>query len=92
MAMTDFEFQGTLHRCLRQMHDAIAEEWLSAGGLNSHEEMQELFKLTDEQLTCRVVEGFGLHLDGHVDRGELAAAFRRLREQLDERFPAGEAP
>ena len=84
--MIEFEFQGALHRNSQQMHDAIAEEWLSAGGSNARGEMRELLRLTDEQLTFGAIEGFGLHIIAGFDRRELFSAFLRLREQFDERF------
>jgi hypothetical protein len=88
------EFQNSLFRTTADMLDAIAEEWLSAGGANS-EEMQRAFldESTDAELAIEAIDGWGL--DRHGDFGEpshmefneyttsdLAAAFARLRARL----------
>lgn len=86
--MTEFEFQGTIHLGLRRMHDAIAETWLSADGLNSGEEMRDLLALTDGQLTCGAIQGFGLHAIPSFNPQELCSAFLRLRREFKQRFPA----
>lgn len=55
-----FEFQGTLHRNLREMHDAIAEEWLGAGGSNTPEDIAQLLKLPIEHLAAEAATLLGL--------------------------------
>ena len=73
-----FEFQGTLHRNRREMHDAIAEEWLNAGELGACKELQRFSHSDANLLTEDAMNGFGLHEVPGADRQELAEAFVRL--------------
>jgi len=88
------EFGSFLYRTTTDMLDAIAEEWLSAGGANS-EEMQRAFlaDASDTELAIEAIDGWGLDLPGdfgepsHMEFNEyaaddLAAAFGRLRARL----------
>lgn len=92
--MTRNEFGGFLYRTTTDMLDAIAEEWLSAGGANS-EEMQRSFlaEASDAELAIEAIDGWGLDLHGDFDEpshmefneytaSDLAAAFGRLRERI----------
>lgn len=86
--MPSFQFAGRLYRNSREMHAAIAAEWLSAGGANSRATMIEfLAEASDEQLAAEAEASWELADDENYDRGELAAAFARLRRDFDERFP-----
>lgn len=82
----EFEFQGTAHRNARDMHDAIAEEWLSAGGTNTVEDIEKLLRLSDDSLADDAANGFGL--DGHpaFNCTALREAFSRVRISLENRF------
>jgi len=85
--VAEFEFQGTLHRTFRAMHDAIAEEWLSAGGSNTPEAILQLLKQPDELLAAEAAEAFGLHGIASFNRRSLCDAFARIRNDLEKRFP-----
>jgi hypothetical protein len=76
--MPDLEFLGTLHRTLRHMHDAIAEEWLAAeaGGC---EVLEHPLGPSADKLAADAIAGFGLHELQGFDHGELVEAFSRLR-------------
>ena len=82
-----FEFQGTAHRNSREMHDAIANEWLSAGGFNMAEEIAQLLSRSDEYLADEVVEAFGLDDHSFLSRKSLRDAFARIRDDVDKHFP-----
>lgn len=89
------EFQNSLFRTTTEMLDAIASEFLSAGGTNS-EEMQRAFlaEASDAELAIEAIDGWGLDLHGDFDEpshmefneytdDDLAAAFGRLRERME---------
>jgi hypothetical protein len=84
----EFEFQGTAHRNSREMHEAIAEDWLSAGGTNTTKDIYQLLNLTDDTLAIEAAKGFGL--DGHpsFNSSALRNAFAQIRSDLENRFPA----
>lgn len=81
--MLDFEFLGTLHRTSKQMHDAIAEEWLAAGGLNTRHEALTQCRQSTERLANDAIEALGLSDVQGFDHKELIDAFSRLKRQLD---------
>ena len=83
-----YKFQGSLYRTAREMHDAIASEWLSAGGLNSAEDQSAI--LADETAEAMADEAtrwwnlLGVDCGGNrvmpeFDRSALIAAFRRMQ-------------
>jgi hypothetical protein len=88
-----YEFQSTLHRTLRSMLDAIAEEWVTCGGLNGPAMVNEVFaENTDEALAAECVSGWGLDQAGddetpsHMTRNDytladLIAAFSAYRDE-----------
>ena len=78
-----FEFQGTLHRTSRAMHDAIAEEWLSPGGSNTPEDIMQLLRQPDEHLAAEATEAFGLHGNAAFSYGSLCDAFARIRDDWE---------
>ena len=82
-----YEFQATLHRNSREMHDAIAEEWLSAGGSNSKEEILRLLTESDESLAAEAAMVFGLDAHPAFSRVSLREAFGRIRDDVETRFP-----
>ena len=62
-----YEFQGGAFRNASEMLDAIAGEWLSAGGLNSEETQAEFLRSqTDAALASECVEGWGLDQPGQT--------------------------
>lgn len=83
------QFNGTLYRTTTDMLDAIAEEWLSAGGANGIDfQRAVLDELSDDELAAEVITEW--KLDGRNDEephmefneysaSDLAAAFGRLR-------------
>lgn len=88
--MTRYEFQSTLFRNEADMLAAIADEFLSAGGMNSETaQSQILSDNTDEQLAAECISGWGLDIAGdetpsHMasndyTAADLARAFRDLR-------------
>jgi hypothetical protein len=85
--MATYEFQSTLFRNAREMHAAIAGEWLSAGGLNSEAvQRQFLADVTDEQMADEANEGWALSGEWaekrEFSRDALIEAFADLRKEL----------
>lgn len=89
-----YEFQSMHYRCQREMLDAIAAEWLTAGGLNSRAIIMGMHG-TDAEFAEECVDGWGLdrrdtfddesvsHLTRHgYTAEELAEAFGRLRARV----------
>lgn len=85
-----FEFQSTLFRNAAEMCDAIASEWLTAGGSNDAAFIAEtLTEQTDAALAAEAISGWGLDAesdDGEtwmhargIDASDIEAAFARLR-------------
>jgi len=93
-----YEFQGTLYSSRREMLDAIATSWLSAGGLNDRVFIEEsLAEMTARDLADEVIEGWGLdYIDddhalshmgiNHYDADMLARAFERVAADPDSAF------
>lgn len=97
-----YEFGSMLYPNARAMCDAIAEQWLCAGGNNKLPEMRKaLTHYTDEQLADECIEGWGLDEEvdqgddfpnptwmqaRHATRDDLITAFQVLRNNLEERF------
>mgnify|MGYP001262158565 FL=1 len=89
--MTRNEFQNSIFRTTTEMLDAIAEEWLSAGGANGIDfQRTVLDDNTDVELAIETIDGWSLDRRGdfgepsHMELNEysasdLAAAFGRLR-------------
>lgn len=79
------EFQSMLFRTARDLTDAIAAEWLTAGGLNDAEEVAEaLATYTDTHLAREAIDAWDLNaewLDARgIDASDIVAAFSRIRE------------
>ena len=84
------EFQGTIYRNLLELHDAIAEHWISASGTNTKAYIIKLLEyLPDDQLCNEVIEYWSLEDNQSVNRQMLVEAFARLRAEIDARFPDG---
>jgi hypothetical protein len=86
-----YEFQSTLFRTASAMCDAIASEWLTAGGGNTAADVANvLATTTDEALAAEVIEGWNLSEEiGHdetwmeargIDADDIEAAFARIRD------------
>jgi hypothetical protein len=97
----NYEFGGMLYRNSRDMHIAIAEEWLSAGGRNTRDEMlADLPGISDSDLADEAIANWDandMHRpDGEppqrFDRDELIAAFVDIRANFDHHFPQEEEP
>jgi hypothetical protein len=99
--MSSYEFQNTLFRTEAEMLNAVAGEWLSAGGMNDGETMRQfLAGYSDEELARECVEGWGLDLpeseDGEetwmekrgVDQDDISDVFADMRANFDKHFPA----
>lgn len=79
------EFQSTLFRTARDLTDAIAVEWMTAGGLNDRDFVAATLAATsDEALAAEVIGGWDLNAEWLAARGidasDIAAAFGRMRE------------
>lgn len=80
-----YEFHRMLHSTTFDMCDAIAQQWLSAGG-EDHAEMRKLLDtMTDEELAAECIEAWGLDQDNWMEDRDIAAgdielAFDRLRD------------
>jgi hypothetical protein len=65
-----YEFQNTIYRTSTDLLDAIAYEWLTAGGLNGPDVIKELqADKTDAELARECIKGWGLDepFDGSDD-------------------------
>jgi hypothetical protein len=90
--MATYEFQSVLYPTWSAMVDAVAYEWLSAGGANNLESMREEAARGAACLTAECIDGWGL--DRQDDDGadwmssrdmtqeNLQAAFERLCERI----------
>lgn len=82
-----YEFQSTLFKNARQMADAIADEWLSAGGSNNSDVQREFLNShSDDQMADEAIEGWGLSGEWaekrNFEREHLIDAFSRLRMRM----------
>ena len=88
---TAYEFAGVLYGCSREMHDSIAEEWLSAGGCNTREDiLHDLSVMTDNDLVTEAMADWDLagaeDAVSEFSEEELRGAFYRIRHSFDEHF------
>src|SRR5690554_2936796 len=93
-----YEFQATMFNTPSQMCDAIAREWISAGGLNSRDDITSALRdYTDDQLVAECVEGWGLSQEvgdegktwmevRDIDLSDLKAGFARARANPAQAF------
>jgi len=56
----NYEFQYTLYRSERAMLDAIAYEWITAGGWNSAADIAEALHMSDAALAEECIRGWEL--------------------------------
>jgi hypothetical protein len=83
-----YEFGSMLYRNSRDMHVAMAEEWLSAGGANHRDDMLEsLAAMSDEALADEAIEAWTLDENEDFDRSDFLAAWADVRSQFDAHFP-----
>ena len=79
-----FQFAGCLYRNSREFHDAIAAEYMTAGGLNGDDFIRDQFatntsaSITDDMLSPD--QWANLSDNESFDRDEMINAFDRLRE------------
>lgn len=80
-----YEFGGCLYRNSREFHDAIASEYMSAGGLNGPDFIRnELNTSSPESIVSdmlRPEEWGNLTENEDFDRDEMIAAIKRLKDQ-----------
>lgn len=93
-----YEFQSTLFNTVSQMCNAIAGEWLSAGGSNGRDDIESALRdYTDDQLAAECMEGWGLDQEvgdegqtwmesRGIDMDDLKAGFARVRSNPSEAF------
>ena len=82
-----YEFQSSLFRNANEMHEAIAVEWLSGGGLNSEAFQREyLADWSDADTADVAIECWRLSGEWaearDFSRDELIKAFADLRESM----------
>jgi hypothetical protein len=85
-----YEFQSTLFPTSREMCEAIAHEWLTAGGLNSTADVSEFIADGAEALADECIAGWGLdEIDENgkswmaareIDRTDIVAGFASFIE------------
>ena len=90
-----FEFGGLLYNCGRDVADAIATEWMTAGGLNDAAFIVGKFaKSTDDELAGEVISAWRFDEPANenddtiswmderdIDRADISRAFGRLRSE-----------
>lgn len=85
------EFQSKIYQTIGEMHEAIAFEWLSAGGLNDDRfRRQYLLEKADAELAGEAIYGLGIGenpqwaaVNGFT-REALIDAFAKLRRDIVE--------
>lgn len=78
-----FTFGGASYRNSRDMHDVIAQDWLSAAGSNDRGDMLHILgDYSDQELVDQAALGWALANNRDFDREELAAAFKRCRDNF----------
>jgi hypothetical protein len=83
-----YEFQSMLYRTEREMHIAIAESYLSAGGNNDNETMLKfLAEMSDTDLANDAIENWELKDNPDFNTDELVAAMADIRNNFAEHFP-----
>jgi lipopolysaccharide biosynthesis regulator YciM len=69
-----YEFQSTLYRTQWEMHQAIAEAYMNAGGINDEKTIACFFtEYTDKELADEAI---------NFDRAELIKALYEMRSRL----------
>ena len=75
-----YAFQHTLYITSADAHAAMAAEWLTAGGWNSHTDVLRALRThTDAELADEATAGWALNELEYFDVGKLRAAFAALR-------------
>ncbi len=83
-----YEFGATLHRNSREFHQHIAEEFLSAGGLNNHEAMLGFLRNdSNNDLAAEAESEWQLTENPDYDHEELLDAFAHIRANFNCHFP-----
>ena len=75
-----YEFQSMLYQTSAQLHAAIADAYLTAGGLNGDDDIWRYFaEQTDEQLADDAIAEWELTDNHDFDRAELLVALKEAR-------------
>ena len=83
--MSNYEFQSTLHGNSSEAHDAVAAEWISAGGLNGKDSILEaLNDFTDTEIAAECLDAWDMTALEWFDVAELVEAVAALRENPDQ--------
>jgi hypothetical protein len=78
-----YEFQSTLYRTQWEMHQAIAEAYMNAGGINDEKTIACFFtEYTDKELADEAIKGWELEDREDFDRAELIKAPDEMRSRL----------
>lgn len=86
-----YEFQSTLHRNPREMHQHMAHAYMYAGGLNNNDDIRQFFsEQTDEQLADDAIANWALTDNPDFDRGDFIAALAEFRKRLGVPHDSGE--
>ncbi len=84
-----YEFNGTLFQTRATMCDAIAQEWMTAGGRNHRDEIDAACEMGATALATECIRGWGLDQADETDgptwmeqrectRDDIVAAFERF--------------
>ena len=74
------EFQSTLYRNTSDAHDAVAAEWISAGGMNGRESILEILSdMTDSEIAMECIECWNMN-QNWFNKDELIESVSSLRE------------
>ena len=78
-------FQGIPYQTKRDYYAAVAQDWLSAGGVNNRRYIREtFFDATDEELADEVIEGSCLDDQQRpFERDGLTQAFADYRKTVE---------
>jgi hypothetical protein len=78
--MAGYDFGGGLYRYSREFHRAIAEQWLTAQGANSHEAIEvTLATRSSTALAAEVLEAWHFGDCDDFCEAELTAAFEAIK-------------
>ena len=75
-----YKFGGRLFRNSAEMHHAIAEQWLSAGGANTTDDMYEALDRRDSELADEAISAWDLSEYADDDPGPRGDLPRRYSE------------
>jgi hypothetical protein len=80
---TKYEFHSTLHRNSREMHQHVADAYMTAGWLNDEKDIARFFaEYTDTQLADDAIANWELGDNPDFDREELLESLKDMRRTL----------